>query len=372
MYSLRTEEEVRDFVRGCVFMGTGGGGPPEVGLKFLLEDIKEGREIKWMSVSEIPDDAWTCAPYYMGSIAPLTSEARDKIKKMGLMEEKVERVLINAVRGLEEFDKIKIGGIVPIELGGINTPAPLDTATRMGIPIIDGDYAGRAVPEICQASPVIYNKKLCPIVSCDKWGNTVIIKDAINYDMAEALGKAVSTTAFVICGQCGLAMTGKEMKEVVIPGTLTQCFNIGKAIREAREKGDDPVNAAIKVIDGQLLFRGKVDKKEWEDKEGYMYGTHTMKGVDEFDGHTFKIWFKNENHISWLDDKVYVTSPDLIEVVEDKTAEPVTNTDLKEGDMVAVVGKANERYRTERGLELMGPKHFGFDIDYVSIEERVK
>ena len=42
------------------------------------------------------------------------------------------------------------------------------------------------------------------------------------------------------------------------------------------------------------------------------------------------------------------------------------------GDRVAVVGrKAHKLYRTARGVELLGPRHFGFDLDYVPIEDRM-
>ena len=54
-----------------------------------------------------------------------------------------------------------------------------------------------------------------------------------------------------------------------------------------------------------------------------------------------------------------------------ETAEPITNTDLKEGDRVAVIGMANKKYRTKRGFELIGPGHFGFNIPYVPIEKNV-
>jgi len=29
-----------------------------------------------------------------------------------------------------------------------------------------------------------------------------------------------------------------------------------------------------------------------------MFGTYVSEGLDEFQGYTFKIWFKNENHIT--------------------------------------------------------------------------
>jgi DUF917 family protein len=372
MPGLKGETDVRDFVRGCTFMGTGGGGPQTTGLKFLLEDVKEGREITWIDPSEIEDDAWTCVPYYMGSIAPQGPETKKKMERIGLIDENVERVLVEAILELQNYLHIEIKGIVSMELGGINTPAPLDAGVRMHIPIVDGDYAGRAVPEVAQATPAMLGKNLAPIVSCDKWGNVVIIKDAANNAVLEALGKAASTTAFVICGQCGIALRGKEMKKAVIPGTLTKCHRIGKAIREAREKGDDPVRASVHATDGWVLFKGKVVKKEWEDKEGYLFGTCVLEGIGEYKDHEYRIWYKNENHLSWLDGKVHVMSPDLIQVVELQTAEPITNTDLSEQDVVAVVGMANTKYRNPEGLLLLGPKHFGFDIDYIPIEEQVR
>ena len=85
----------------------------------------------------------------------------------------------------------------------------------------------------------------------------------------------------------------------------------------------------------------------------------------------FEIWLQNENHITWLDDAPYATSPDLIMVLDRITGEPYVNTVLTEGQQVAVLGASNERYRTEEGLEALGPGHFGFDLAYRPIETLV-
>lgn len=372
MTTLKTETDVRDFVRGCTFLGTGGGGPQTTGLSFLLDDIRRGKTITFVDPASIDDDAWTCVPYYMGSIAPVVPETAAKMKARGLVEATVDRELVRAIIELQEYMGVKFSGVLPMEIGGINSPAPASAATNLGIPLIDGDYSGRAVPEIAQVTPVLNGHSLTPIVSCDKWGNVVLIKEGSNNEMVEALGKAASTTAFVICGQCGVVLKGSDMKKVIIPGTLTKAYQLGRSIREARELGNDPVQAVINEADGWLLFKGVVVEKDWEDKEGYLQGTCIIKGVGEFANHTYRIWYKNENHITWLDEKPHVLSPDLIEVVELKTAEPITNTDLNEGDEVAVVGMKNEIFRTEKGLAILGPKHFGFDYEYVPIEKVVK
>jgi hypothetical protein len=369
---LKTEVEINDFVRGCAFMGTGGGGSPDIGRQFLLECLKEGKEIGWTDVSEMKDDVWTCTPFYMGSIAPQDEKAKEKMKQLGLTQEKVVRPAVSAVKVLEEYTNTKVGAIIAFELGGINTPAPVDVAARLGIPTVDADASGRALPEIVQGLTCLNLKKATPIACCDQWGNVTIIKEAVNYATAEVLGKLISTLSFGLCGEAGFLLKWQEVKEALIPGTLTRAYNIGRAIREARESGTDPVAAAVEVVEGWWLFTGVVAKRETEDREGYYWGINTIEGTGKFKGHTMKIFFKNENHITWLDDQVYVTSPDIIEVVQLKTAEPITNTELKEGDSVAVIGAKNEKYRSKEGIELIGPKHYGYDIEYVPIENRVK
>ena len=118
---------------------------------------------------------------------------------------------------------------------------------------------------------------------------------------------------------------------------------------------------------------GKVTGKDWEDREGYYWGTHTITGTGDFSGHEFKIWFKNENHISWFDDKPYVTSPDMLIVVDAETGEPYSNAQIEVGHQVAVVGlRAVEQFRSQKGINILGPRHFGFDIDYKPIEDLVK
>ena len=128
---------------------------------------------------------------------------------------------------------------------------------------------------------------------------------------------------------------------------------------------------------GWVLFRGEVEAAEWEERgEGYMfgYGTNRIKGLGEYEGQSFSIWYKNENHISWLNGGPFVTSPDCIAVVDLETGEALTNSAIAPDQKVAVIGvkTLDVAYRTEKGLEILGPRHFGFDIDYVPIEERVR
>jgi len=373
MLAIRSDQEIQDFVRGCTFMGTGGGGNPRDGIAWLKAARDEGKEIAWVNHTEIQDDVWTVCPLLMGSIAPLTEETKKKMRRLGLTKDAYKSIQAESVRLLEEYMDVKVGAIVAIELGGSNTPGAVAAASRLGIPAVDGDYTGRAIPEIPQTTPYLNDLPLWPISSVDKYGNLAVIKESTGYEMAERIGKFIAAASFGLAGQAGFLFKGSDMKRVVIPGTLTKCLKIGRSIRESREAGRDPVKEIIKELDGWLLFEGEVSKKEWEDKEGYYWGTHTITGLDDFKEAEFKIWFKNENHVSWLNRKPYVTSPDMLIVVNRETGEPLANFDIAEGQHVAVIGiRAVEQFRSPKGIDILGPRHFGYEIDYIAIETLVK
>jgi DUF917 family protein len=56
-------------------------------------------------------------------------------------------------------------------------------------------------------------------------------------------------------------------------------------------------------------------------------------------------------------------------ILDEESGEPYTNNRLDAGHHVAVIGSvAAEQYRTEAGLRMLGPAHFGFDLPYRPIE----
>jgi DUF917 family protein len=372
---LKSKEDIDDFVLGCTFYGTGGGGSPDLGLALLHEDLTKLGEIRITDPADIRDDAWVCTPFLMGSIAPKTQETLDRMASVGLTKRTAmaDRILMLSVLELQSYAHVDVEAVVPVELGGGNTPAPVDVAMSLGKKVVNGDYAGRAIPEISQITTYLADMPSHPTTYVDEWGNVSIVKTAINYYLAEALGKWISVAAFGLVGGAGLLMKGREMKQVVIRNTISECYLAGQTLRKAAAAKQDPADAVAKATKGWVLFRGRVIKKDWQDKEGYLWGTNTIEGQDEFKGHTFKIFYKNENHVTWLDEKPYVTSPDIIEVITRDTGRPITNTNIKEGDNVSVLGlRGRDPFKTPKGLGVLGPKHFGYDITYVPIEQIMK
>jgi len=363
---IETPVDVEDFVRGCTFMGTGGGGEPKDGLVKLQKALQEKKRLVFSPDLKVGDDEWTVCLALMGTISPKPTPS-GMVPKKGF-----ENLQLKAMNYLEERLGISITTVVAPELGGEATSGAVAAAAMADKVIVDGDYAGRAIPELCQATPCLQGKPMWPIATVDKFGNRIFIEECSSNEMAERIGKFLSVASFGLVGQAVFLCKGKEMRRALIPGTLSRCLEIGRLIRRAREEKKDPVEEVVDALGGWLLFEGRVSNKKWEDRDGYTLGEYEIVGVRKSSNHEFRIWFKNENHISWLDGQPYVTSPDLLIVVDRETGEPLTNMNIAEGQTVAVIGlRSAEVYRERLGITILGPRHFGFDIDYKPIEELI-
>jgi uncharacterized protein len=369
---LKNYQDIEDFVRGLTFMGTGGGGNPKVGINKLMQLFNDNIAIEWIDYKEIDDNDWTCCVFGMGSIAPI--ESKEKEQNFGI-DEKVD--LLPNIRAVKEIEKIigaKVKAVVPFELGGNNTCIAINAAMNLGIKVPDGDYSGRAVPELSQVYPAINNIQAIPVVICDEWGHVIHILESPTNISTEAIGKMISTITKAkdldaLCAHAAFILRAKDMKRYLIPNTLSASLKLGRTIRLARENNNDPLTAATEQVGGKVIFKGKIIEKVYKSENGYMAGEVNIEGLKEYKNNTMKVWYKNENHLAWLNNDVIAMSPDLIVIVDLETSEPITNTLLDKDNEVGVIGIPNLVYRNEEAIKALCPKYFGFKYDYVPIEK---
>ncbi len=373
--ACHTPDDVRDLIRGLTLLGTGGGGRPEQGLEFLLPHVEGGRTVRWTAPEAIADDAWVCSTFGMGSIAPTTPLGAAERRRLGYPDAwRVARPMVRAIEELQAYTGRRVAAVLPFELGAGNTATPMDAGLQLGVHVVDGDCAGRAIPELSQTTAALYGIPFAPGAIVDSWGNVLLVKETASELLTERIGKLVSIATKLPdmtaqCAHAGFLMTGKDLKRIVVPGGLTRALRVGRAIRAAVVRGGDPVAAAAHAVDGSVLFRGRVTRKEWESRDGYMFGTTTIAGEEDDAGHTLRVWFKNENHVTWRDERPWVLSPDLIMTLDAVDGTAYTNTLLPEGARIGVIGAAADpRLRTDAALALLGPRHYGFDLDYQPIE----
>ena len=95
------------------------------------------------------------------------------------------------------------------------------------------------------------------------------------------------------------------------------------------------------------------------------------RALVEHAGEELALEFQNEFLVARRGEEVLASVPDLITVVDSDTGEPTTTEELRYGFRVAVLAApCDRRWRTAAGLALVGPRAFGYDFDFVALEER--
>jgi DUF917 family protein len=359
---------------GLGLLSTGGGGWPRRGAEYLRALLADGFEVGWVTVDSLPPDAMTCSVFGMGSTAPHPRMTDEEAARSGFFGERFARPGIRALRELGEHLGAPLDAVVPVEIGGFNTTVAIDAAVRSGVLVVDGDFCGRSLPEMSQSLPAARGVPAWPLTICDQWGNLLIMKDCPSGAVAERIGKMVSIVSKApdvlgTCAHAAFSMSAEQTADVIVRGSLTLALEIGRQAMDARASGEDVVSVVAKAMGGLVLFEGVASAKEWDSRDGYHIGTTDFTGTEGFQGSTARVWFRNENHLLWRDGDIIAMSPDLIAVVDARDASPRTNTELKVGERVAIVARAADpAYREGVPLELTEPRHYGFDLDYIPLE----
>jgi len=362
LFTIDDKQTVNDLVVGTTILGTGGGGDPDIGRKTLEEDLEAGRKLRVIGLDELPNESLIVSPYFIGSIAPGVKANRAIT---------VPDPFSVALDLIERHFKCKVAATVASELGGGNTAAALHVASHLNIPLVDGDLLGRAGPELHQSTAHLFDASMAPSAVVSETGNLVFVERYAHIDDYEALARHVAVISGGHAAVIDTPLKKSKALETIIPQTISRALTIGSAVRKANRDGSDPVEAARRTLEGWRIFDGMVEKYDWKNEKGFLFGEVSLSGQGKWSNRTFRTWIKNEHIFAWLDNKPIVMPPDPI-IFLDKQGFGITNTTLKHGLEVSVIAaKAPNVWRTPKGLAYFGPKHFGFDYEYVPVEELV-
>jgi len=344
-----------DIVTGAGLLGAGGGGAIAEGIKLVERVLEFGSEVQLASVDDVADEDWGAVIAGMGS--PVASLSRVRTHSPRL-----------ALEVLEEARGFKSAFVIPFELGAGNSLNPMLAAVQRGIPVIDGDPVGRAVPEIQMTTFYLGGIPLCPFaLTTEEEKISVVIRTEKPYD-TERVARAITSEFGGVAAIACHAMQARDMKKHIIPGTTSLAEKIGATIRQNRETAENVEKVLIENLNGHLLGKGKVASVKSETKGGFDFGTVELEGDPPI-----RVVFKNENMIALRGRKPLAMVPDLIcAIASDGT--PLTNADIKEGMEVRYIGfAANPAFRTARAFELFSKilETLGYRGEFVPIEEAV-
>ena len=360
MISLKqiTHADMAHVALGGAFLGTGGGGDPYIGKLIAEQAIARNGPVPVVDVDALDDDALIIPVAMMG--APT------------VMLEKLPRgdEAVAAVRALEAVVGRKADAVFCIEAGGLNSTIPIAVASTLGLPIVDGDGMGRAFPELQMVSMTMSGISACPMTMADDKGNAVTMNTVDNLS-TEKFARVIT----VEMGGAGLIalypMTGKQAKTAILRGSLSLIYAIGNIIEQEQAANRNCADRLASELNGVRLFEGRIIDVDRRTTGGFARGTALIDGLGRNHGMKMKLHFQNEFLVAETDDgRPMVTTPDLICLLDLETGVPITTEQMGYGFRVIVFGlPCDPKWRSEGGLDLVGPKYFGYEHTYVPIED---
>ena len=365
-----TEQEMVDMMQGSSIQASRSANTAPT-IKTVKDGIAAGKKYTMISLDDLPDD-WTLAvPVGVGG-GGAWEYVRERTTEQKLPT--IPNASVRAIEALQKHTGKKFDALVRFE-GAAATLQTFEAAAALNIPVVDGCPVGRSVPELQMQLTFVNGLPLAPAAAVTRWGDVIILDKTVDGYRVEDLFRAAAVSSGGGVSAVQNIMSGKDAKRSLIKDVVSLAITEGRALREAREQGKDPVAALLKASNGVKLFRGTVTKADMKGDRGFTWWDVEIAGTNEYAGHTYKLFLKNENVMSWLDGKPDASAPDIIANLDPKTGDTLFGQGLGAYPMnadVVMVGIPNPMWRTPKGLEILGPRHFGFDVDYKPVEDVVK
>ena len=356
--------DIEALALGGAFLATGGGGDTLTGEILAEAAIAKHGPVDLIPLEDVADDALIVAIGGVGS--PTVMQEKPSNGREAMM----------ALDALETHLGQQTDALIAFEAGGVNGLLPLCVAATRGLPVVDADGMGRAFPEIQMESFSIYGVSPTPLAAASEMGDLLVLENARTSELCERLLRHFTVEAGG--GQCVSAehtMSGAQARAVSIPGTISLCLEIGRLLStyandlDGLERALSALFAPTHYGALRRLEQGKVVDMSRRVEGGYDVGELRLAPFDAHRG-DMTISIKNEYLMAMQDDRPVALTPDLIILLDAETGRPITAETVRYGQRASVFAiGAPERMRTPRALKVVAPRNFGFDIDYVPLEQ---
>ena len=356
-------DDIADIAAGAAVLGCGGGGDPYVGALMTQQTMRGAPPVPLVAAADVPDDALVVAIAGIGAPPVLI----EKIANGSESE--------LALRHLEKHLGRRADYLMSAEVGGLNSLYPLQVAAKVGLPVVDADGMGRAFPKLEMTSFHIFGVPVTPMALVNERGDLMLMQTTSD-QQAEHFVKHLAVGMGGIMSSAGFAQSGADVKRAAVPGTLSICQDVGRALREARERRRDPfaaLLAAMRATDyyrhAHLIFEGKVVDVERRITGRWSMGQARIEGP----AGVLELAVQNELLVARINGRTAAIVPDLLAVLDEDTAQAITAESLRYGQRVRVLAASVPPImRSEAALRVWGPQAFGIDEPFVPIETLVQ
>jgi DUF917 family protein len=270
-----------------------------------------------------------------------------------------------AVAAVCRWTGVNASAVIALEAGGVNGMAALLAALEAGLPFVDADLMGRAMPRLTQFTWATRGVPLTPSALSDPNGQVIVI------DGVDAAGLERSVRAFVAesGGWAALALhpteTGLGTGEAIVG-------SIGRALRLGRAQSTLPSSPPLPLVEerlgGRVVASGRMIEVERRSAAG-SFGRGSTTLVDSSTSAVVRLEMENELLLAIADGTPVASCPDILCVLDRRTARPVAVDSFREGlDVMVLTLPAPSWWLQGDVLSQVGPQAFDLNCAPILME----
>lgn len=316
MYTIN-KSDMQLIVNGASFLASGGGGGVASANAVIDNVMSFASEVAIISNAEIED---TDSLLVVCGVGAPDAPNLDFKKSPGY-----------ALTGLQTMTGDQFKCVLPIEVGAMNSMIPLLACAQYGIPMLDGDGAGRSVPQMSMCTYALQNFPVNKTLVVSEEDQQFPLHPS-NATELEAQVRQVVSTELEDAGTVGTwPVSGTQIKgaDAYVPGSLSLAKAIGSAMATA-----DPLSAVQTLVNeyysdsAVIMSAGTVTAATNKVEDGFDVGTIT---VSDGQGMSVELYFVNESLLATIEmngqPAAFILGPDMI-CSMGVDGSPMTNSEI--------------------------------------------
>jgi N-methylhydantoinase A/oxoprolinase/acetone carboxylase beta subunit/DUF917 family protein len=279
-YWVLSELDLAWIADGCYILGTGGGGNPATEMLSIRELVRAGGTVRVMDLETLPED--------------------DKVVwggGIGSPEVCLERLdggdPSEATRALVDFVGLKhVGALAALEIGGGNGMHMLAAgcSAYLDVPVIDGDFMGRAYPTGWQTTVNVFDsgdrgEMSLPNAMCSGNGNNTFMTSAKHYFDIDRILRAGCVEMGTHADVAARPLEKSFLRKALVRNTVSQAWRLGRAVALATKQANigNVGRVLVDAVGGdkaaRVLFAGKVTEVGRHMHKGHTVGELTIQAL---------------------------------------------------------------------------------------------
>ncbi|UGY94575.1 DUF917 domain-containing protein [Streptomyces gobiensis] len=276
-----------------------------------------------------------------------------------------------AVRALEDRTGNRLDAVVALNSAGPNALLPIAAAAALGLPLVDCDGMGRIFPLIHQTTYALAGLSTTPLAGVSQTGDTVVLETRSARADLLLRGIVDASGGFMTCAM--YPATAGQLSEAAIKGSTSRIMRVGELL--TTETRHAALLAGLsRTVGARVLASGQVIALDLPSpsvgaRQYPSVPTSIVVAEPAGGGPVVRLEAQNEILLALIDGAVAAAVPDVLCLLDRQKLHPVGLEGIAVGDHVDVlVVPAAPMWHSAAGLELAGPRAFGFPVRHPNEE----